>query len=619
MSFSVRFSGKKESGGLPLRDAIAERYKWKVEDIYSSSDEWDVKFRFVESNLEKYAGFEGKVVSSAEILFECLKFDESIGIELERLYLYSMLMKDSDFTIQENLSREQRIKSLIAKAAAVCSFIKPEILSSSLDSLFQFMNEEIELKLYRHYFEDLFRSKKHTLTKESEEILALASEVLTGPYESFSIFTNADMKFGEAEDEHGKKHLVSHGKFYMALHSKDRTLRRAVTEEYYKPFKQYSSTIASILLSSLKGNSFTAKVRKYGSAREASLFQNNIPIEVYDNLVATVNENLAPMHRWTELKKQMLKVSEFHPYDSYVSVFEENSEKKYSYDESVKIVLESLGLMGDEYLSSLKKAFNERWIDVYETKGKRSGAYSSGTTFGVHPYVMLNWNDQLDDVFTLTHEMGHNMHSYFTGQNQPYCYANYSIFLAEVASTFNESLLLEFLIKNSGSAAEKLFLLEKYLNNVTTTFYRQTMFAEFEKDLYGKIESGNFPTTDELCNEYKNVYQKYWGSAMNVTEDESFTWARIPHFYYNFYVYQYATGFAASEYLVKLVKADGEKAIRKYLNFLKSGNSKYSIEILKDAGVDMLSSEPILAVINKMNSALDEMENILKNKNVRLK
>lgn len=619
MNLRVRFSGEIGNGGLPLRDTIHEKYKWNVDDIYSSSEEWEEKFRWVESNLEKYTDFEGRVVSSAHMLFECFKFDESISIELERLYLYSMLLKDSDLTIQENLSREQRIKSLIAKTGAACSFIKPEILSSNIDSIFQFMNEEVELKLYRHYFEDLFRSKLHTLTKESEGILALASEIFTGPYESFSIFTNAEMNFGDALDCKGNKQSVSHGKFYAALYSKDRILRRNVTEEYYKPFKQFSSTIASILLSSLKGNTFTAKVRKYNSALEASLQHNNIPIEVYDNLVSTVNQNLSPMHRWTELKKRMQGVPEFHPYDSYVSVFEEKSEKKYLYDTSVQMVLESLNLMGDEYLSILKKAFNERWIDVYETKGKRNGAYSSGTTIGVHPYVMLNWNDKLNDVFTLTHEMGHNMHSYFTGQHQPYCYSHYSIFLAEVASTFNESLLLEYLIGNSKSDDEKLFLLEKYLNNVTTTFYRQTMFAEFEKSLYGKIESGNFPTVNELCNEYKNVYQKYWGNAMNVTEDESFAWARIPHFYYNFYVYQYATGFAASEYLVQLVKADGERAIQKYLNFLKAGNSKYSIDILKDAGVDMLSSEPILAVIKKMNSALDEIENILKNKNVRLK
>ncbi len=615
----LKFFGDNEifSSVLPPRDSIEEKYKWKIEDIYKSNDEWENKFRWVENNLGNYQSFEGKILHSAKQLLSCLKYDESIGIELERLYLYAMLLKDSDLTIQENLSREQKIKSLYAKASAAVSFIKPELLSSSYEKVLQFLGEEKELEIYRHYFDDLFREKPHTLSKESEEILAFSSEVLSGPYETFSIFTNADLKFEDAKDDGENKIPVSHGKYYAALYSNDRTLRRTVTESYYKPFKEYSSTISSILLSSLKGNIFTAKVRKYNSAREASLSKNNIPIEVYDKLISSVSDNISTMHRWTALKKKMLRVEQLFPYDSYVSVFNEKLEKKYSYDDSMNIVVDSLQLMGDEYLSALKTAFNERWIDVFETKGKRSGAYSSGTTFGVHPYVLLNWNDQLNDVFTLTHEMGHNMHSYFTGRNQPYCYANYSIFLAEVASTFNESLLLEFLINNSKDDEEKLFLYEKYLNNVTTTFFRQTMFAEFEKMLYQKIESGNFPTATELCTDYKDVYQKYWGKEMHVTEDESFTWARIPHFYYNFYVYQYATGFAASEYLVQLVKSEGAPAVNRYLNFLKSGNSKYSIDILKDAGVDMLSSQPILAVIKKMNIVLDEIEKILEKRNER--
>lgn len=603
---------------LPTRESVDEKYKWKVEDIYSTSEEWETKFQWVEKNLLNYKMFEGKVVETAKSLLDLLKFDEAIGVELERLYLYAMLVKDSDMTIQENLSKEQKIKSLYAKAGAAASFIKPEILNSSLEKILEFISEEKEFQFYHHYFEDLFREKPHTLSKESEEILALAGEVLAAPYETFSIFTNADMKFGEAEDHTGKKVTVSHGKYYASLYSNDRMIRKSVTESYYLPFKEYSSTISSILLAALKGNAFNAKVRKYQSALHASLSKNNIPVDVYENLISTVNQNLSPMHRWTMMKKRILNLDDFYPYDSYVSIFSEK-EKKYSYDESLQIVLSSLQLMGDEYLSTLKKAFNERWIDVFETKGKRSGAYSSGTTFGVHPFVLLNWNDQLNDVFTLTHEMGHNMHSYFTGLNQPYCYANYSIFLAEVASTFNESLLLEYLIQNSKDDDERLFLHEKFLNNITTTFYRQTMFAEFERDLYNKIESGNFPTATELCSEYKSVYQKYWGSHMNVTEDESFTWARIPHFYYNYYVYQYATGFAASEFLVQLVKSDGANAVKKYLKFLKSGSSKYSIEILKEAGVDMISSDPILAVIKKMNSSMDEIEKILEKRNLRHK
>jgi oligoendopeptidase F len=311
------------------------------------------------------------------------------------------------------------------------------------------------------------------------------------------------------------------------------------------------------------------------------------------------------------LKKKLLGIEKLCPYDVYVTVFNSHSERKYTYEEGFEIVLNSLKVMGNDYLDSLQKAFENRWIDVFETRAKRSGAYSSGTTFGVHPYVLLNWTDLLNDVFTLTHEMGHNMHSYYTGQHQAYPYANYSIFLAEVASTFNESLLLDYLLEISKSKEEKLFLLERYLNNLTATFYRQVMFAEFEMIVYDRTEKGESLTADVLNDLYKNIYQKYWGPEMFVPEEEQYTWARIPHFYYNFYVYQYATGFAASEVLAKKVKTEGDNAVNGYLNFLKAGSSDYPINILKSAGVDMNSPEPVQAISNRMNQVLNEMENLL--------
>jgi oligoendopeptidase F len=317
------------------------------------------------------------------------------------------------------------------------------------------------------------------------------------------------------------------------------------------------------------------------------------------------------MHRWATLKKKLLGIDKLYPYDVYVTVFNSDNEKSYTYEDGLNIVLNSLKIMGDDYLSSLKKAFNNRWIDVFETKGKRSGAYSSGTTYGVHPYVLLNWTDLLNDVFTLAHEMGHNMHSYYTGKSQPYPYANYSIFLAEVASTFNESLLLDHLLEISESNKEKLFLLERYLNNLTATFYRQVMFAEFEMIVYDRTEKGESLTSENLSELYKNIYRKYWGPEMVVSDEEQYTWARIPHFYYNFYVYQYATGFAASEVLAKKIKTEGDTAVDKYLKFLKAGSSDYPINILKAAGVDMNSPEPVAAVSAKMNQVLDEMEELL--------
>ncbi|MDP3684903.1 MAG: oligoendopeptidase F, partial [Ignavibacteria bacterium] len=545
-----------------------------------------------------------------ENLLNYLNTEEEMGIILERLHLYAMLSKDSDMSVTKYQSMDSRVKTLLTTFSSVTSFFKPEILKFEKEAIEKWCDEIDDLKKYGHFFNDLFREKPYTLTSEEEKILALTSELKNVPYNTFSLFTDADLQFPKIDDGTGNEIEISHGRFYSALYSGNRTYRDQAYRAYYKPFMQYANTFSSLLMGNIKGNIFTAKVKKFISAREASLFRNNISTKVYKNLVDTVNGNLEPMHRWTALKKKILKLDEFHPFDTYVNIFP-YEEKKYSYDESLEIVKNALQPLGKNYLEVLEKAFSNRWIDVFETRSKRSGAYSSGTTFGVHPYVLLNWNNQLNDVFTLAHEMGHNMHSFYTGNSQPYTYANYSIFLAEVASTFNESLLLDYLLERSKSKEEKLFLYEKYLNNVTTTFYRQTMFAEYESEIHKLVEEGASLTATDFRNLYKNLYQKYWGDEMFVDVEEEYTWARIPHFYYNFYVYQYATGFAASELLVQKVKNEGESAVKKYLQFLNSGSSKYSLDILKDAGVDMSSSEPIFVTINKMSVILNEVENLL--------
>ncbi|RPI64959.1 MAG: oligoendopeptidase F [Ignavibacteriales bacterium] len=596
---------------VPTRDEIAEIYKWNLKDIYSSDEEWEIDFKFVEENIIGYTQFEGRITDSSAILLACLKFDEEIGMKLERLYLYSMLAKDSDMRDTKYQGMDDRIKTIYSKVLTASSFIKPELLKTDEEKLISLINSNQDLKIYKQSFDDLLRFRKHTLEREQEELLAMASEVTQVPYNTYSLFTNADLKFPKVKDEHGNELEMSHSRFYSALYSKDRSYRERAFKSYLKPFMENVNSFSSLFNGNLKSNIFYAKARKYNSAREAALFKNNIPISVYENLVEAVNKNIAPMYRWATLKKKLLKINELHPYDVYVTLFDQKLEKKYSYEESKQIVNDSLKIMGEDYLTSLNKAFDNRWIDVYETKAKRSGAYSSGTTFGVHPYVLLNWTDLLNDVFTLAHEMGHNMHSYYTGLHQPYTYANYSIFLAEVASTFNENLLLDHLIKISKSKEEKLFLLEKYLNNITTTVYRQVMFAEFESLTHSKAENGEALTPDVLCKLYKDVYKKYWGPEMKIDEEESYTWARVPHFYYNFYVYQYATGFAASEALALKVKSEGEPAVQKYLDFLKAGSSDYPINILDKAGVNMNSQEPILAVTTKMNQIIDEIENLI--------
>jgi len=610
--FSKKFySPETRSTEIPAREQINEKYKWNLTDIYLSDEEWEKDFKWIEENLIHYSNYENGLNESAEQLFACLKFDEEIGTKLERLYLYSMLSKDSDLRNTKYQGMDDRIKRIYSQVLASSSFIKPEILSIGQDKINSIISKNAEFKIYQHSFDDLFRFAAHTLDKEKEELLAMASEVTQVPYNTYSLFTNADLKFSIIADENGNDLEMSHSRYYAALYSKDRDYRERAFKAYLNPYKDNANSFGSLFNGNLKSNIFYARARKYNSAIEAALFKNNIPNSVYDNLIKTVNDNLNPMHRWASLKKKLLGLNELHPYDVYVTLFDQKLEKKYPYAEAVKIVLDSLKIMGADYLTSLNKAFNNRWIDVYETKAKRSGAYSSGTTFGVHPYVLLNWTDLLNDVFTLVHEMGHNMHSYYTGLNQPFVYANYSIFLAEVASTFNESLLLDHLVKISESKEEKLYLLEKYLNNVTTTVYRQVMFAEFEQLTHSKVENGEALTPDILCSLYKDVFQKYWGPEMIIDEEETYTWARVPHFYYNFYVYQYATGFAASEALASKVKTGGEPAVKKYLDFLKAGSSDYPINILKKAGVDMNSQDPILAVTNKMNKIIDEIENLI--------
>ncbi len=596
---------------LPSREEIEEKFKWNLNDIYESAEDWEADFSWIQDNLDRFKNFAGMIGDSSEKLLECLKFDDEVGIKLERLYLYTMLAKDSDLRVGKYQSMDERVKSLYSRVSTVSSFIKPELLSIPEDKLTGMVSSNAELKVYRHSLEDLLRKKSHTLSQKEEELLALAGDLTPTSYNVFSMFTNADLKFPVILDENENEVQLSHGRFYAAMYSADRDFRERSFKAYFKPFVEYANTLSVLFSGSLKSNIFEAKARKYGSAREAALDRNNISISVYDNLVKTVNENLSPMYRWAAMKKKILGLKELHPYDVYVTLFPASFDRKYSYEEAKNIVVESLKPLGENYLSSLKTAFENRWIDVYETQAKKSGAYSSGTTFGVHPYVLLNWTDLLNDVFTLSHEMGHNMHSYYTGKTQPFVYSNYTIFLAEVASTFNESLLLEYFIKMAETREEKLYFIEKYLNNVTSTFYRQTMFAEFEALVYDKTEKGMALNSGDLCSLYKDIYRKYWGPEMVIDSEEEFTWARVPHFYYNFYVYQYATGFAASEVLAQKVLREGQPAVEKYLNFLRSGSSDYSINILAGAGVDMNSPDPILAVTKKMNMLLDEAEELI--------
>jgi len=603
------FSSDTNSGGLLERDKIENSYKWNLKDIYESNNEWENDFVSLETKASKLTEFKGILDQSAKSLFDCLKFDEEIGIVLDKLHLFSMLAKDLDLGNEKHQGMYDRLIVLASKISALSAFIKPEILQIPQEAIDKFIIAEDKLKVYKHLLEDLFRTKKHTLNEEQEILIANVSPALQVASNTFGLLTNADLNFPTIRDENGNDIVITHGRYSSAMYSLDRNYRERFYKNYYKPFIEHKNTLGALFSGNLKSDNFIAQTRKYSSTRESALDANNIPLTVYDNLVNSVNQRLEPLHRWAELKRRFLKLDKFHSYDAYVTLFP-SVKRKYSYEKGKEIVLNSLNPLGEQYITDVKRAFDNRWIDVFETKGKRSGAYSSGTTFGLHPYVLLNWSDELNDVFTLTHEMGHNMHSYYTGMNQPYPYANYSIFIAEVTSTLNEALLLEHLIEISESKEEKLFLIEKHINNIVTTFYRQTLFAEFEQIVHERNLNGEALTPDVLSKLYGELHLKYWGSSMTLDEEETYTWARVPHFYYNYYVYQYATSFAASEALSLKIKKEGEPAVQKYLSFLKAGSSDYPINVLNKAGIDMRSPEPIIAVTEKMDQLLNDLESL---------
>ncbi len=595
---------------LPKREEIEDKYKWNLQDIYPDETKWKEDYDWILNNLDKYKNFEGKLGSSAQHLLTFLKFDEEVGVKFQKVRLYSSLARDLDLANAKYMAMYDNVTNLSSKLMAASSFFRPEFLSIDENKLQGFLIENDELKIYSHLFDDILRQKVHTLEKTNEEILALASPIMQTPYNVFSIFKNADIQYPTIKDDAGNEIKLSDGRFYAAIYSQDRGFRERAYRNYYKPYIEYKNTLATLFNSQQKVLLFNAQVRKFKSSLVAALSENNIDKQIYYNLINTVNQNLTPQHRWCTLRKQVLGLEKLHVYDTYVSLFEEHN-KIYTYDEAVELIIEALKPLGEDYINNLKFAFENRWVDVFETKGKRSGAYSTGATIGVHPFVLMNWNGTLNDVFTLAHEMGHNMHSFYSANNQPYVYADYPIFLAEVASTLNEALLLDYMIKNSKTKTEKMALIERYITNIMQTFYRQTQFAEFELKASELIQQGESLTPDRLSDIFGEIYQKYWGDDMDMDEEEKYCWARIPHFYYNFYVYQYAVCFAASEAIAEKIFSEGQPAIDRYLSFLKSGSSDYPIPTLIKAGVDMSKNEPILAVTKKMNKLIDELKKLL--------
>lgn len=593
---------------LRRRDEIPKSDKWRIDKIYETPAKWNEELNKLKEEAPKLKDFEGKL-GNKEDLKAFLLLNEKLSRKLGKLYVYAHMRSHEDTSNPEMQSLVNKIDPYSAEFSSYTAYFVPEILSLKEGTIENFINEDKDLKQYKIYFEMILNEKPHILSKEVESVLASVSDCLGAPESIYSMLTNSDMTFGEIVDESGRKVELTEGNYISFIKSKDRKVREAAFKLLFGTYKKYENTLATSLTSSIKNFVFESKTRKYNSSLEASLKPNNIPVEVYYNALKTVDENMDALHRYVRIKKKLLNLEEIHMYDLYVPVIECKKEHL-EYKDAISLVEEGLKPLGKEYLDILNEGINEGWIDVYENKGKRSGAYSWGS-YDTMPYVLLNYNYELNDASTLAHEMGHSIHSYYTRKTQPYIYGDYSLFCAEVASTTNEILLIHHLIEKETDKNKKLYLINQELEQIRTTVFRQLMFAEFELKTHEAIENGESLTSEVLCKMWKDINIKYFGEDMNVDEEISIEWARIPHFYSDFYVYQYATGYAAASSFANSILLKGEEAVEKYKGFLKAGGSMYPIDTLKMAGVDMTTSKPLKDTLDRFNELLDMLEEII--------
>lgn len=581
---------------------------WCLEDMFESDDFWEEEFGRLQRMIFQYEDFEGTLGESADSLLEYLKFNDETNLLMERLYVYANMRYHQDMAnsmYQEFAARAQKLMVEISGASA---FAEPEILEITTEKINIFFNENPELETYKRYISEILRGKNHTLDKKTETILAKSRQMANAAENIFSMYNGADIKFPSITTEEGEEIEITHGNFVPLLESVDREVRKAAFEGVYETYGKMRNTLAATFAANLDQANFYAQVRNFSSAREMYLYGSNIPESVYDNLIETVHKNMDKMHKYVSLRKKILDVSELHMYDLYTPIANA-PDTKYSFEAAKDIVLEGLAPMGEEYIKVLEEGFDNRWIDVYENEGKRSGAYSWGA-YGTHPYVLMNYHGTLDHVFTLAHEMGHAIHSYYSDANQPYVNAGYKIFVAEVASTCNESLLIQHLLKITEDEEEKTYLINHFLEQFKGTLYRQTMFAEFEKIAHSMVQNGEGVTADRLCGIYYNLNKEYFGDDIVIDKEIELEWARIPHFYNPFYVYQYATGLSAAIALSKRILEEGKPAVEDYMKFLTGGSSQDPIELLKIAGVDMTSSEPIETALELFGNLLEELQKI---------
>jgi len=598
---------KKEKKRILKRNEIPRKYCWDIDSLYISTEEWEKDCQKAEQLRNRFLQLKEKFTKDSQTFLQCLQLKDELSELIQKIFTYAHMRKDENNRDNLYQSIYYKASSLLVKIEDSMSFIQPAILSVDYNVLQRWMSETESLKLYKHYLDTIFRKKKHILSPEEERIIARAGEMAMVPENVFSMLSNADIKFPGIKDENGTTVPISHGNFITLLRNKNRKFRKKVFKKYYQPYKTYCNTFASLLAGNLKKDNFFSSIKKYNNSLEAALFEDNIPITVYENLLDTVHKNIGLLQKYTLLKKDFLELKDFYMYDIYVPVVDK--EFQINYDQASEIVLKSLAPLGKPYQEVLKKGFEERWIDVYENKGKTSGAYSTGS-YRSKPFILLNYQGTLEDIYTLAHELGHSIHSFYTNKTQPFIYSNYSIFLAEIASTTNEALLTYHLLDWAKNKKDKLVILNHFLEQFRTTFFRQAMFAEFEKLIHKHDEQGGSLTAEWCSRKYTELIRFYYGENVIIDKEISMEWARIPHFYYNYYVFQYATGFAAAIAFSRKILSGDNKAIKEYIQFLSRGSSDYPIDILKQAGIDMTNVSPLKEAMELFSELLIQLENL---------
>ncbi len=595
---------------IKTRDQISDAYKWNLSHLIKDEEEWVSYYDEVVALTIQLSSYNAKLAESPESMYKCFKISEAMEEKFARLYTFSYMRFHEDTTVSAHQEATEKVNALQVKVASAGAFIEPELLAIDQVKLLDMINSYEPLWAYSHYIDNLLRQQAHVLPKEQEELLAGLSDFTGTPGAIFSMFNDADLRFPDVIDEKGNKAPLTKGNFIKYLESPIKKVRETAFKTLYAKYKENQNTLAAVLGANLKKDVFLMNARGFDGTCQASLFAKNIDVSVYDNLIGAVNDNLDLLHRYVSLRKKMLAMDELHIYDLYMPLIAEEKEEV-SYEKAKETVLKAIAVMGPEYVSVVERAFEDRWIDVYENQGKRGGAYSWGT-YGAHPYILLNYQDNIKNMFTLAHELGHTMHSYYSSKVQSYTYASYPIFLAEVASTVNESLLLQHLLKTTTDKAKRMYLLNHYMESFRTTLYRQTMFAEYERTIHEVLERGEALTAKTLSDLYYDLNKRYYGDDVIIDEEIAMEWARIPHFYYNYYVYQYATGFSSAIAIARNILENGEPAVKNYIdNFLSSGKSKYPLDTLNAVGVDMTTPQPVDSALKVFEEVLNEMEALI--------